>query len=1780
MGFCGSKSNAMSVKEGVIQNECFVDVLNIIPHALLALVCIFVLTVWNHSVIGKLKVKTWVHYQGHSLRWICTLALITTIIVEIAEGFFSDLKDPDSTNYHAFVPACVAFLGALLSIVYYHNVEQWNSPRFLLLLLFYWPLAGMLKCIKALSIYRNDLTLDHLKVWLALIDIVFYLVLLLVELNVLRCQRYAFFKKQRRMRPPSDLENTKYIQSYVNFLSQAVYWWVTDLLIKGFKRPLNTKDLGKLPHSEKALRMYRKLQILFEEERFKATQRNRSPSLMLTLLRASWPMLLLSGLFRLIGDCLAFVGPLLIEQIVNYAYDVQEEDINSDPGGNVTKALKTVTFVKIDDFFRNGYVLSVVLFLASALQHTLLQNHHFVVIREGIRARTAVQTMVFSKTLKLSSLELSNGTNTVGSIMNHMSIDSTFIMFFYFFVHYTWALPIQVAVALFLMYYKMGISALIGGLFVILAGPAMYFLGVAMSVVQKKGLVHSDKRVKKINELLQGMKVIKLLAWERAFANSVIETRWQELSFLLPNQVFKGLMGFIGICAPVIGTLLSFALYPLFEDEPLTAGAAMSVLALFNLLQGPLQIMSILSASVANARVSVQRLLPFLTASEVAHHSDSVPSFSKSCSIGLDSGPSGHAMVEKMDSVVSMDGRIVGGYPSISHNQQQNLIELQPLKERELSNNRLSASHHSIASASSSKQARTPRQSPERSKKLSDRGEGSQKGLRSAAAGKSKEELTNSADSGNFANVMMSSSVGSASPFEHKRAPSLSANPGLSRNATSSELLDVKPNMALLRKSSAPALAVSEVTGDYKRRRHHSQRSVEEDDAALEDFSLAESQHVLEVQAGNFTWDLNKDHSFLKDITVKIPQGKLTVVVGAVGSGKSSLLSAFLGEMVQVSGNIFKSRNINMAYVSQRPWLLNASLKENILFGKPFVWRKYKKVISACALQPDIEQLPAGDDTEIGEKGVNLSGGQKQRISIARALYSEAELVLLDDPLSALDSHVGRQVLEEAILRRLVKRNRTVVMVTHYLQALTYAQQVIVMANGHIHFHGKVGEVKKFDPDLYETWRKAIRDAKSLEMTQKLESASSVGGGGGAGDWLTLERKQSGGSQSQLSVPGQISNLAGGGRKMSAMSVMTEASNEDAMDDAANVGDDEVFTRNSPDQAEDKAKLIKQEHRELGAVSLWVYLRYLQACSITLCLVSLLFQVFYHSLIVASNFWLSIWASESSVYARNMSHLGQEYEKASWEKFDHSPYLMTYVYLCVGSVLATLLGCLLIYHTGYVASRNIFFDMLVTVVRLPMRFFDTNPSGRILNRFSSDISAIDQRLGGHFENLLRCILFTLSAVVVNTVTTPYFLFAAIPFFIIYYGLQRFFRATARELQRLDSITKSPIFATFSETLNGLTVIRAYGVQTDFKRRAFRAIDANVTPFLFIHTANRWLGIRLDFMSCLLVFISCVASLSSGLHGYANPAFIGLCITYTLMVSGQLNWIVRISTEVEMSMNAVERVLEYTDMEVEQPFENEKQVTPPDSWPSCGQIKFESVTLSYDTDLEPVLINASFTIEGGEKVGVCGRTGSGKSSTILAIFRLLDLNEGHILIDGLDIASVDLSVLRSHMAIIPQDPVLFSGTLRFNLDANNKIPDERLWQALEEVQMKEVVEALPEQLDTVLSEGGDNFSVGQRQLLCMARAFLRDSKIIVMDEATSSIDTDTDNKIQTIVQGSALQGKTIITIAHRMTTIMNYDRIMVLEFGELKEFGPPAELASDEGSCFYSLLHGASENELK
>ncbi|KAL3856343.1 hypothetical protein ACJMK2_011112 [Sinanodonta woodiana] len=899
------------------------------------------------------------------------------------------------------------------------------------------------------------------------------------------------------------------------------------------------------------------------------------------------------------------------------------------------------------------------------------------------------------------------------------------------------------------------------------------------------------------------------------------------------------------------------------------------------------------------------------------------------------------------------------------------------------------------------------------------------------------------------------------------------------------------------------------VSDQSEHRRHrHSSSGIEDTEVTDNHSHTLDSHCAVEIKDGRYSWDLKTRELTLKDINIKIPAEKLTMIVGPVGSGKTSLLSAMLGEMLTVSGSMEWSRNCRISYVAQRPWLLNTTLKENILFGQTYVWRRYKKVIDACALQPDIAMLPIGENTEIGEKGVNLSGGQKQRISIARALYFHSDTVLLDDPLSALDVHVGRHVFEEVILRKLLKRRKTVILVTHQLQYLNFAHHIIVMRDGEIQYQGKLVDVKKNDPDLYSSWRKALKEA-SIQETKHISQGDESG------------------------IDGKL------------LEDVDEEKEEDLNEESLPSG-----------------KLIRNEHREVGAVKMSVYLCYLKACGILLCIFVVLMLLLNQGLLMTTNFWLSIWSSASTEYYDNQ-------QTNSTAAFDNSQYLHVYVILFAFAVASTLASGIILQFTGVQGARCLHDKLLTTILNVPIRFFETNPSGRIVNRFSSDVSQIDQKIPGTWDALLRCCLAVFSAIIVNSIGTPYFILAAIPLIILYYCLQVFFRASSRELQRLDSVTKSPIYSQFSETLNGLVTIRAYRAQTRFQNETLARIDSNVAPFLFNQTANRWLGIRLDYMGAVLVGIASIASLMSGVKGNTNPAFIGLCIAYALMVSNYLNWIVRNIAELEMLMNSTERVDEYTKLQREP--QSSSNDNPDKDWPSQGEIHFKNVSLTYDTDLESVVMGVSFTIQPGEKIGVCGRTGSGKTSLTLALFRMIKITTGEVIIDGRDISSVPLSVLRSKLAIIPQDPVLFTGTIRHNLDPIGEIPDNKLWEALQTVELKDTIETLEGQLDASVSEGGENFSVGQKQLFCLARAFLRNNTILVLDEATASIDLETDNKLQHVVS-NVFRDKTVITVAHRISTIMKYDRVMVMDMGKVVEFDTPQILMEDHCSHFYGLVH--------
>ncbi|CAH1801693.1 unnamed protein product [Owenia fusiformis] len=1632
MGFCGEipgidpNSTNITLSVSPLENECFIDMLSIIPHSLLLVISIPILIVWNKSHYGSIPVQSWVHFPGHNIRYILTIALIVMNLFELAEGVLSDSMY-QGLHLHLYVPHCVSVAASIMTLVYYHNVEMWNSPRFLLLTLLYWMSALTIKCLKVFCLFKKNLGIVNLRFDLTWDVIVVYFFLLIVELNVLRMLRYALSSNPRVLVPPEDLsQGTKFVQPYSNFLSKFSYWWLNGMLSEGYKHALEVKQLGKLPETEHSVVTHETLSRIFEEEKAKAAKKGKKPSLSYIYLRAYWPWMLVAGIFKLIGDLLAFVGPWTIEKIVLYVTEAYNKNQLEKETGNVTVLPQEVQYISVVDFINNGYVLSIILFLATVLQNTFLQSHFYLVIREAVRLKGALQAMIYKKTLRLSGWTMSSGEMTQGQIVNHVSTDCFHLQMMFFLFHFVWTMPIQIAITMFLLYNVLGSSALIGGSIILLISPIQYKVAAVIANIQKQTLEKSDLRLKQCNEMLQGIKLLKLYAWEILFCEKVQETRMAEVRLLLKGALLCAFTLFITEGTPLLVTLVTFTIYPYIQNEPLTASKAFASLALFNILALPLFLFPVLVNTLVNAKVSNERILPFLLAPEV---------------------------------------------------------------------------------------------------------EGSNFGQSGGESGSTLQKETNGND------VKVAYKKGASKPIEIQNGGEGvdGATQGMDRQLS---------NLSQMSDASADEL----------------------EDGAI--------SNAVEVKNAEFSWDLKSETPDLKALNFEIQQEKLTMIVGSTGCGKSSMLSAIMGEMCTKSGTVNWNPDCKISFAAQKAWLINATLKDNILFGEPYEKKRYKRVLQACALQPDIDILPAGDQTEIGEKGINMSGGQKQRISVARAMYSKADVVVLDDPLSALDVHVGQTILEEGILKFLLKHRRTVVLVTHQLQYISQADKIIVVQDGTISHQGNLSDIKMADIDLYEQWKESIQSTR-------VKSKSSSGS---TSEDAAQESLQSKRRQFKRQITRDVFYSQGANQMRSLQ--RTKSINKQ-------VGLDLLGEEYEKEEGA-TGKLIDEEEREKGSVSAKVYLAYFKACWLVLAGGVLILHLFRQSIIVGTDFWLSAWSTASSLAASNLeaANMANDLMTAavngtlgndSYLLLTTTPspgssgidsttqyYINGYAGLSVAAITLAFCVSLISELAGVRAAFNLHNNMLKNVVLAPMRFFDTTPMGRILNRFSADTCIIDEKLPMTLEALVRTILLCLSSVIVNTVATPYFLIAAVPVFIVYFFLQKFFRASSRELQRCDTISKSPVFAHFSETLGGLSTIRAYRDETRFMERIHERIDSNNTAYLYLNTANRWLGIRLDYMGAIIVFAAAITTVATGVTGAASPGVVGLSITYALMVSSYLNWVVRNLADAEMEMNTVERVVAYTELSTEPYVREEAGITPPESWPEKGAIVFQDVSLRYDSSLDPVVHNVDINIKPGEKVGICGRTGSGKSSMTLGLFRIIETCGGTILIDDIDINRIPLTTLRSKLSIIPQDPVLFAGTVRYNLDPFDQQTDEQLWKALEVSQLKDIIHSSPEKLNYEVSEGGENFSVGQRQLFCIARAFLRDAAVLVMDEATASVDMETDQLIQKVV-AEHFGDRTILTIAHRVATILTSDTIIVLDQGRIVEYDSPTNLLKDEQGVFFSLV---------
>uniref|UniRef100_A0A3B3UFC2 ATP-binding cassette, sub-family C (CFTR/MRP), member 9 n=1 Tax=Poecilia latipinna TaxID=48699 RepID=A0A3B3UFC2_9TELE len=1480
LSFCGDKfPSAYGINASVLNNGCFVDALNLVPHVFLLFITFPILFIGWGSQSSKVQIhhNTWLHFPGHNMRWILTFLLLFVHVCEFAEGIVSNTT-MTSNHLHLFMPAFMGFIAATTSVVYYHNIETSNFPKLLLVLFIYWVLAFITKSIKLWKFAEFGVWFQYLRFCITALLVILYGLLMAVEINVIRVRKYVFFTNPQKVKPPEDLQDlgVRFLQPFVNLLSKATYWWMNPLIISAHKRPIELKKIGKLPIAMRALTNYLRLKDAYEDQRVNP---DRAPSIWRSMYRAFGRPILLSSTFRYLADLLGFAGPLCIYGIVR---NLGDNNNNTSANKNtVSDDHFRVYFMDTTELLENSYVLAILLFLALVLQRTFLQASYYVTIETGINLRGALLAMIYNKILRLSTSNMSMGEMTLGQINNLVAIETNQLMWFLFLCPNLWAMPVQIVMGVILLYNFLSWSALVGASVIVLLAPVQYLIATKLAETQKSALEHSTDRLKQTTEILKGIKLLKLYAWEDIFCDSVEQTRGKELTSLRTFAFYTSMSIFMNAAIPIAAVLATFGVHHFLTSSIPSPSQAFAALALFHILVTPLFLLSTV------VRFAVKALV-----SETARSQAETSAVATKC----------------------------------------------------LQNDAVTVCFLSVSA---------------------------------------------------------------------------------------------------------------------------------------------------QVSSGSFTWGSNQ--LTLSDISIRIPTGQLTMIVGQVGCGKSSLLLAMLGEMQFVGGSEFfffcpiyqtfftepnfqdkriGNRN-SVAYAAQKSWLLNATVEDNITFGSPFNKQRYKAVIDACSLQPDIDLLPFGDQTEIGERGINLSGGQRQRICVARALYQNTNIVFLDDPFSALDIHLSDHLMQEGILKFLQDDKRTVVLVSHKLQYLIHADWIIAMKDGSVLREGTLKDIQTHDTELYDHWKTLMnRQDQELEKVEHRFTPHDLGSG-------------------RASTPP-------GGPRMCGCYLSSG-------------GFFMVFLMVS-------SKLLK------------------------------------HSVIVAIDYCLALWTSTNKT-------------KANLQTAQNVYYLHVFFVLCAAGITLCLITSLSVEFLGLSAATNLHHNLLNKIIHAPIRFFDVTPLGQILNRFSADTNIIDQHIPPTLESLTRSTLLCLSAIGVMASITPIFLVPLVPLAVAFYFIQKYFRVASKDLQDLDDSTQLPLLCHFSETAEGLTTIRAFRHEARFKQRMLELTDTNNTAYLFLSAANRWLEVRTDYLGAVIVLTVAVASIWTCQND--AKGLVGLGLTYALTITNYLNWVVRNLADLEVQMAAVKKVNNSKILSVSCPLAADASQVP-ENWPHDGEIKIHDLCVRYDPMLKPVLKHVNAYIKPGQKVGICGRTGSGKSSLSLAFFNMVDIFEGRIVIDGIDICKLPLQTLRSRLSIILQDPVLFSGSIRFNLDPERMCTDDRLWEALEIAQLKNLVKSLPGGLDAVVTEGGENFSVGQRQLFCLARAFVRKSSILIMDEATASIDMATENILQKVVM-TAFADRTVVTIAHRVSSILDAEQVLVFSSGILVESDSGPNLLAQEESLFGVLV---------
>ncbi|XP_076243243.1 ATP-binding cassette sub-family C member 4 [Calliopsis andreniformis] len=890
-----------------------------------------------------------------------------------------------------------------------------------------------------------------------------------------------------------------------------------------------------------------------------------------------------------------------------------------------------------------------------------------------------------------------------------------------------------------------------------------------------------------------------------------------------------------------------------------------------------------------------------------------------------------------------------------------------------------------------------------------------------------------------------------------------------------------------------------------------------------------ETEETCAVKMVNLTtkWELGQSENTLDTLNLEIEKGKLYAVIGMVGSGKSSFLSAILGEISVVEGYV--KVNGTLSYAGQEAWVFGATVRQNILFGQPYERHRYQRVVKACSLLRDFKQFPQGDQTVVGERGSSLSGGQKARINLARSLYRQADIYLLDDPLSAVDTHVSKHLFEECMQRYLAGKTR--ILATHQLQYVKNVDSIILIDQGKATLFSNYQDLLNERPEYCELLaaETEANDDSSLEKS--------------------VMKRQFSTSSTRSRTP-----------------------------EASTGGTDDEEEDEDPENLQDGL-----EGTSRGVVKGPIFVKYFQTGA-NMCLAStILFLFICTQCSVSLNDYfvpILVTAEETRHYllkeARNSTN-NTSIDTSELEPINN--YLYIYTAIVVGVFCIGITRSFIFYKVCIMCSQKLHDMAFNALIRTGMRFFDTNPSGRILNRFSKDMGAIDELLPKAILDAGQICMMMFGSLVVSCVVNPLFLIPIVFLGTVFYWIRKVFLKTSKNIKRMEGMTRSPVFTHLNATLNGLTTIRAYCAQEILKREFDKLQDVHTSTFYMYVVASTAFGFSLDIFC--FVFTSLVTFSFLILEQSFSGGEVGLAITQVIAMTGMIQWGMRQNAEVANQMMSVERVLEYTQIAPEPNLrdrgkfvkKSEKQIalaaSAPKNWPTEGMIKFKHVHMRYAEDEPPVLKDLNVVIYPGEKVGIVGRTGAGKSSLIAALFRLAKV-EGVIEIDGIDTGSICLEDLRRHISIIPQDPVLFSGTLRRNLDPFNEFSDKELWEVLDEVELKDAVVIAGAGLSSRVLDRGSNYSVGQRQLVCLARAILRNNKILMLDEATANVDPQTDALVQHTIR-KKFANCTVLTIAHRLNTIIDSDKVLVMDKGRMAEYDHPHILLQNNYSQFTSLV---------